>query len=157
MNNASSGHPVEWLLNDAVELYAANRRPGCLLFLLCAIDGLAALRFPGTEKSNRARFTGFLKELLPAYTRITNFNVRVNTVGETLRIEEILYKFMRNPMVHEGSELRLDSLHAVRIDWTENAPSLRTDESSGAEIVGGVWIANQLAALIKDEIAKARR
>lgn len=149
------GHDLWWMFSDAVALFHQGRKYSCLLLLLCAVDALAKkakLSVSGVGE----RFREFLKERLPKHTRVQNFNIGVPHHGDFMRLESILYKYLRNPMVHEGAHLDVQdpSGFAVCLDWSNQAPSVRCDAANRLVILGGEWIVDILGGVVKDEMEK---
>jgi len=97
-------HEIAWMFTDAVGLYHLGRKYSSMLLLLCAVDALARIFDPGKDNVGE-RFRNFLRDRLPAHTRVQNFNIRVPQRDDTFCIEYILYRYLRNPMVHEGAHL----------------------------------------------------
>lgn len=142
-------HEMSWLFTDAVGLFHLGRKYSALLLLLCAVDALA--RIADTENENVGeRFQNFLKEKLPAQTRVQNFNIRVPKRNDTFRLEYILYKYLRNPLVHEGTALDVTEPagFAVYLDWSYAAPSVNVDNTNNLVVFGGDWIVDMLAGVV---------
>lgn len=141
-------HELSWLLRDAVGLAHLGHRFSALLLLLCGIDAFAVRRYPRLGPG--PRFKRFLKEQLPSHTHIENFWIRVPTTDKKLRVEEILYKYLRNPMVHEGAHLDVEKPKnfAVYLDWKEGAPTVKVDNDSNRVILSGMWVIEMLARVI---------
>src|SRR5687768_6739542 len=152
-----SQHDLSWMLADAVELYGLGRKCSALLLLLCAVDALAKRAKPQIPQVGN-RFLGYLGEKLPQRTRIQNFNILVPQRGSCMRLEEILYKYLRNPMVHEGAHLDVDiegeKSFAVYLDWSEEASAVDLTRGEGIVVLGGDWIVNCLAGVVADSMAE---
>lgn len=101
-------HDLSGLLTDATGLFRLGRKYSALLLLLCLVDALAARAYP-KQKGVRQRFERFLRIRLPKHTRVQNFNIRVPSARKTFRLEEIVYKYLRNPIVHESAQLKHDA------------------------------------------------
>ena len=145
-------HELSWLLRDAIGLSHLGRRCGALLLLLCGVDTFAQRTYPGLTQ--RRRFERFLREKLPPHTRIDNFNIRIPKTDQTLRIEEILHKYLHNPMIHEGAHLDIGKPHnfAVYLDWNDGAVTVNVDNDADQVILSGRWIVEVLANVIIDAI-----
>lgn len=70
--------------------------------------------------------------------------------AEKLRIEEILYKYLRNPMVHQGAHLDVDKPRnfVVYLDWKEHAPTVNVDNDKNRVVLGGNWVIEMLARVL---------
>jgi hypothetical protein len=144
-------HELWWLFLDATGLYHLGRKPSCLLLLLCAVDALAKRARPNVKLVGK-RFTELLKEKLPKYTRVQNYNIHVPQFGDFMRLEAILYKYLRNPMVHEGATLDVQhaSGYAVCINWASKAPSVKVSQEDKLVTLGGDWIVDCVAGVVKE-------
>ena len=133
-----------------MDLLQHGRRYGALLLLLCAVDALAVRAYPGARFGDR--FKDYLKVKLPAQTRIQTINIRVPKREQVLPLEYILYKYLRNPMVHEGAHLDVDqpSRFEVSIDWSNEAASIRIDDDSNQVVLGGNFVINILKGIVTD-------
>lgn len=148
-------HELSWLLRDAVGLFHLGRKCSSMLLLLCAVDALASRADPDNNNV-RERFEAFLKKRLPRYTRIQNFNIRVPKLGKLCRLEHILYKYLRNPMVHEGAHLDMHepSDFEACIDWSDGARYIRIDDELNQVVLGGDWVIEMLAGAVRDGLAE---
>jgi len=146
-------HEFAWMFTDAVGMFHLGRKYSSLLLLLCAVDALAKVFDPGNKNSGE-RYRNFLRDRLPAHTRVQNFNIRVPQRDDTFRIEYILYKYLRNPMVHEGAHLDVTepANFAVQIDWATGAPSVHVDNDNNRVVFGGEWIVDILGGVVKDSL-----
>lgn len=151
-----ASHEFSWLFTDAVELWHLGRKYSALLLLLCAVDALAKEVDPSNKYVGK-RFRAYLKDRLPRHTQVENFNIRVPKRDDTFRLEYILYKYLRNPVVHEGAHLDVASpaSFAVCLDWSDGAPSVKVANDNGRVVLGGVWIMDVLAGVVRDELAEA--
>jgi len=64
-----------------------------------------------------------------------------------LPFEQILYKFLRNPLVHEGDQLELGNktgYGAVQIDWNSIPNGIYVDSNHNCLVLGGELIINIL-------------
>ncbi len=129
---------VGWMLQDAVGLLNFQRKYSAMLLLLCAVDALARQHFPN-EKKVGVRFEDFLKKQMRRPGRSQVHNIQVPNTGEILPFEQILYKFLRNPLVHEGDQLELDNKtgYAVQIDWNKLSHGIHVDSDNNRLILGG--------------------
>ncbi len=145
-------HELSWLLRDAIGLSHLGCRCGALLLLLCGIDAFAQRTYPSLTQ--RRRFERFLREKLPPHTRIDNFNIRIPKTDQTLRIEEIFYKYLGNPMVHEGASLEIGKPRnfAVYLDWNDGAVTVNVGNDADQVVLSGRWIVEVLANVIIDAI-----
>ena len=151
-NPSMDDHELSWLLRDAIGLSHLGRRYSALLLLLCGIDAFAQRAYP--ELTQRRRFEKFLRETLPPHTQIENFNIRIPKTQQTLRIEEILYKYLQNPVIHEGAHLDIGKPRnfAVCLDWNDGAVTVNVDNDADQMILSGRWIIEVLANVIIDAI-----
>jgi hypothetical protein len=143
-------HELSWLFLDAMDLLQHGRQYSALLLLLCTVDALAARAYPKAKVGDR--FKDYLKAKLPAHTRIQTINIRVPKREQVLPLEYILYKYLRNPMVHEGAHLDVDkpSHFEVSIDWSKEAASIKIDDDRNQVVLGGVFIVNILSGIVTD-------
>lgn len=150
-------HDLWWMFSDAVGLFHLGRKYSSMLLLLCAVDALAKRVKPSLNKVGD-RFKELLKEKLPKYTRVENFNVHVPQHGNFIQLEEILYKYLRNPMVHEGAHLDVEdpSGFAVCLDWSHRAPSVRVRKEDKLVVLGGEWIVDCLGGVVSESMAEGR-
>jgi hypothetical protein len=149
-------HEFSWMLSDALGLFHLGRKYSCMLLLLCAVDALAKRARPHIERVGE-RFQNLLKEKLPKYSRVQNFNIRVPQYGDFMRLEEILYKYLRNSLVHEGAKLDVDdpSGFAVCLDWTPKAPSVKVSNEEKVVVLGGDWIVDCLVGVVRECMAES--
>jgi len=147
MNNSIKD--IEWLLVDAKFLFASNRYSGSLLMLLCAIQALSR---QCSGENDHQRFENYLREKLPSKTRVKNLFIQIKKESNLMRLEEILYNYLRNPMIHQGKHLKYpdDSGARVSIDFSIDAASLVSDGRN--LIIGGRWLCDVLASVIQDEL-----
>ncbi len=144
-------HSLWWMFADAVTLFQSGRKYSSTLLLLCAVDALAKASKPAVPAVGD-RFREFLKERLPKFTRVENFNIHVPQHGNFMRLEAILYKYLRNPMVHEGARLDVEDPtgFAVCLDWAKNAASVRIDSTNQLVVLGGEWIIDAVGGVVHD-------
>ena len=138
---------IEWLLDDARFLFSHARFSGALLTLLCAVQALSSTR---SEKTDRQKFVAFLGERLSSHTGVGELRIQVKSPGRLPLLQEILYDYLRCPIIHEGKHLirQEDADSSVCLDFSEGAPSVSSD---GRKVTfGGRWLCNVLAGLVKD-------
>ena len=142
---------ASWMLNDAIHLLQSKRPYGAILLLLCAVDAIAARRFPGMGV--RERFEEYLKTQMRRPERPQIHNIFVPPRNELLTFEYILYKYLRNPVVHEGAKLELDSPAgcAVQIDWGELSRGVKVDGVHSRVILGGELIIDILLDAVMED------
>lgn len=146
MKNANN---LEWLLDDAKMLYKLNRKDSAILLLLCAVDALAKFDDPRNTNVGE-RFEKFLKKKMRRPERPQVHNIEVPKKKEIHTFEYIIYKFIRCPFVHEGSQLRaIDSEYEVCIDWHTIPNGIKVDTENNKVILGGVLILN----ILKDAVS----
>jgi hypothetical protein len=95
---------VKSRIDDARALWHAGRKEGALLSVLVAAAATSRKRYPRgatPKKGDREAFTCFLKEEFPKIIRFTSA-ISVRFRGEILRIEDLLYKFVRCELAHEA-------------------------------------------------------
>jgi len=67
-----------------------------------AVAATSRKRYPrGNGKTDREAFTSFLAEEIPKIVKFTN-SISLRFRGEILRLEDILYKFVRCELAHEA-------------------------------------------------------
>ncbi len=149
-------HELSWLLTDAMELYLLGRKYSSLLLLLCAVDALAKAVNPSNENVGK-RFRAFLKDRLPKYTGVQNYYIKVPKRDELFRLEYILYKYLRNPLVHEGAHLdiTIPASFAVFLDWASGARYVKVDNAKNRVVLGADWVVEILGGVINDALAEA--
>jgi len=138
-------HELHWMFSDAIALSQLDRKYGAILLLLCAVDALSARAFP--EKSVRDRFQTYLESKMRRPGRPQVWNIYVPPRNELLPFEYILYKYLRNPVVHEGAKLLLGhhGEYVVRIDWSEIPRGIKVDSDNNQVIIGGELVLDILA------------
>ena len=136
------------LHRDAEFLMSDRRYHGALLLLLCVVDGLARDKYPSIPRNeNKKRYCKYLRWIFAKDVWPDVWFNLVDPAGKC-RMEEILYTFLRNPVVHEGATLDVagDKEEPVRIDW----------ESKGAlmDAREGVLVFNaqKLVAFVKEVV-----
>jgi hypothetical protein len=89
-------------IEDARILYEAGRREGALLLLLIAVAALSRVRYPQkVVKSDKAAFCKLLQDERWQLCREGPKSVRVGDVEKP--IEDFLYEYLRNGLIHEGT------------------------------------------------------
>jgi hypothetical protein len=88
-------------IEDSKLLFHAGRLEGALISVLLAAAATSRKRYPAvTKMGDRAAFEQFLKDERAKFTGGTE--VTIDFCGETLTLESILYKFVRNCLIHEA-------------------------------------------------------
>lgn len=152
MASTSVPNDPAWLLEDAIELYRIGRKRGSILLLACAVDALAQRRNP-QNSNNRERYVNFLKEKMRRPGRAQIHNQWVPRLGRALEFEFLFYKFLRCPLVHEGSTLEAAAPDVyVCLDW-ENPWQINTDHSSNVVFLGGEFAFDVLSDAVAHELA----
>ena len=144
-------HELYWMLSDAMALNESGRRYGAILLLLCAVDALAKRAYP--KKNNvRDRFQTFLESKMRRPGRPQVWNIYIPSRKEPLPFEYILYKYLRNPVVHEGARLELGhpNNYVVRIDWHKIPRGIKVDSNNNQVILGGELIIDLLADAVME-------
>ena len=138
-------HDLHWMLADAIALVQMGRNFGAILILLCTVDALAARAYPDI-KEVRKRFQTFLESVMRRPGRPQVWNIFVPPRNELLPFEYILYKYLRNPIVHEGARLELDhpAKCSIRVDWQELRKGIKVDGENNQVILGGELIIDVL-------------
>ena len=144
-------HDFEWLLNDAIAMYQLDRKYSAILLLLCAIDALAKRSNPDNEKVGE-RFENFLKSKMRREGRPQIHNIHVPKENKLLTFEYLIYKFLRNPIIHEGTKLVIQNDYAVCIDWNEIPHGIKVDSKNNRVLLGGELVFNILADAVTHEI-----
>jgi hypothetical protein len=131
-------HELSWLLTDALGLFHFGRKYSAMILLLCAVDALARQADPDNDKVSE-RFEEFLKTQMRRPGRPQVWNIYVPKRDEILSFEYILYKYLRNPVVHEGARLELDhpSHYAVCLDWSNYPRGIQVDSDHKRVVLGG--------------------
>jgi hypothetical protein len=88
-------------IEDSKLLFHAGRLEGALISVLLAVAATSRKRYPATTKmTDRAAFEQFLKD---ERIKITGGReVGIEFCGETLTLESILYRYVRNCLIHEA-------------------------------------------------------
>ncbi|MHC4214115.1 MAG: hypothetical protein ACYSWP_12150 [Planctomycetota bacterium] len=123
--------------------------------LLCAVDALAARAYP--KEKVRERFQAFLESKMRRPGRPQIWNIYVPPRNELLPFEYILYKYLRNPVVHEGARLELDhpNNYSVKIDWHEIPKGIKVDSDNRRVVLGGELIIELLIDAVVDGMRQA--
>lgn len=147
----AAAHELSWMLSDALDLLSQKRRYSALLILLCAVDALARRRFPKTTRVKQ-RFEEFLKSKMRRPGRPQLWNIFVPQRNELLAFEHLFYKYLRNPMVHEGARMELDHPkgYAVQIDWHDLPRGVKVDGVNNRVVLGGELILNILIDAVSE-------
>ena len=95
---------LRWLWDDATCLFGQNRKNAALLLLLCAVDALAKREYPSEDKV-RVRYTTFLNDGLKKHIPTADMVWHRTPAGQGLRFADVVYKYLRNPVVHQGQDL----------------------------------------------------
>ena len=157
MPGSPSDADLSWLLEDAKDLYHRGRKHGAILLLACAVDALVSRRDPGNQKDRKKRFIAFLKEKTRRPGRPQIHNVGVPKLGRAIEFEELIYTYLRCPLVHEGEKLKPgDSTLLVCLDWETIPWGLKCDDTSNVVILGGEWAAEVLADAVIHELEAIR-
>jgi hypothetical protein len=96
-------------IEDSKLLFAAGRLEGALLSVLIAVAGTSRKRYPqgtkskrhlGKEMGDREAFEEFLLDEIKPLTAGVCLSIEFE--GSVYTLEQLLYKFMRNSLVHEA-------------------------------------------------------
>jgi hypothetical protein len=149
-------HDLHWMLADAIALIQMERNYSAILILLCAVDGLAKRAYPKT-KEVRKRVEAFLESAMRRPGRPQVWNIYVPPRNELLSFEYIIYKYLRNPIVHEGACLELDhpNKYTVRIDWKNLRRGIKVDSDNNQVILGGELILDILVDAVIEGMRNA--
>jgi hypothetical protein len=141
------------LYDDAMFLYRSDRRHGAILLLLCAVDSLAKNRLP-SETRNAERFEQFLRSKMRRPGRAQVHNIEVPRFNKLFTFEYIIYKFLRCPLVHEGSSLIANDNEEcpVVLDWETIPRGIRVDGENDRVVLGGELVTMILVDAIQDEL-----
>ena len=141
-----------WMFHDAFGLFHLGKKPTALLLLLCAVNALAERAYSQVEAQAGEKFRRFLGERLPKYTKAASFDVRIRGQGELLRVEAVLYEFLRNPTVDGGFRFDMEKVSnvAVNIDWADDARYLRWGDREGRLVIGGDWLVDVVGGVVKE-------
>jgi hypothetical protein len=89
-------------IEDARILYEAGRSEGALLLLLVAVAALSRVRYPKAQvPSDKKAFRQLLKDEQWSLCRAGPKTILIG--GEETPVEDFLYEWLRNSLVHEGS------------------------------------------------------
>jgi len=148
-------HDLSCLYTDAIGLFHLGRKYSALLLLLCTIDALAKRAYPDRDRVGD-RFVSYLRERLPEHTRVQNYNIRVPKLDKSLRIEEILYAYLRCPIVHEMAalDMRESSDVPVLIDWADGATYVQVDNDADRVVLGGEYVIAALTGVVQQALAE---
>ena len=148
MNNQN----FKWLLDDAIELYKMNRKDSAILLLLCAVDALARLDDLHNENVGE-RFEKFLTKKIRRPGRPQIHNIEVPKKKKLHTFEHIIYKFIRCPFIHEGTQLKaIENDYEVCIDWHTTPHGIKIDQGKNKVILGGELVLNILADAVHSSI-----
>ena len=151
MSHPQSDNVASWLLDDARALYALGRKHGAILLLVCAVDALARAKYPKTDVGER--FRTFLKSKMRRPGRAQIHNVGVPKTNSVMPFESLIYKFIRNPLVHEGNRLvAKDPNVTVCLDWDTVPNGMKVDWENSVVLLGGEFTLNILSDAITHEI-----
>jgi hypothetical protein len=88
-------------IEDSKLLFNAGKLEGALISVLLAVAATSRKRYPKTpEMGDRAAFEQFLKDERAMITG--GKEVEIDFCGKALSLEHILYKFVRNCLIHEA-------------------------------------------------------
>jgi len=146
---------IRWLYHDAMKCYEYGMKPAGLLLLLCAVDALAAKEYP--MAGVRSRFVRFVQEQIGEYTNLVCLPVRTKNGKYTGRekdehfenIGTILYKYFRNPMVHEGKDMdaRVASRVPIAFFWEDEHI-----EQGKCMCINGGYLIYLLGCIVRDGV-----
>ncbi|MBI1811755.1 MAG: hypothetical protein HYR78_07495 [Nitrospirae bacterium] len=152
MSKPPMNRSLSWLLDDAIFLYKNGRKYGSILLLLCTVDALARETNPNAKVGER--FEAFLKSKMRRKGRPQIHNISVPKFNQFFSFEYIIYKFLRCPLVHEGSRLEVDdpAEFAVRLDWDTIPNGLSVDTVNNCVILGGELVFKLLTDAVQHEL-----
>jgi hypothetical protein len=88
-------------IEDSKLLLHAGRLEGSLISVLLAVAATSRKRYPPSAgMRDRAAFVQFLTDERPKITG--GMEINIEFCGQTLSLENLLYKFVRNSLIHEG-------------------------------------------------------
>jgi hypothetical protein len=110
------------------------------------------------------RFVSFLDDLLERHSasgaNVVKIEVPKTETGELLTFGQILYTYMRNPLVHEGQTLNVRTdftvAHVV-LDFDDPRLMCRSNDPSGVVILGAKWLIKRLFVLLDCELKTEQR
>ena len=143
------------MLTDAVDLLRLGKRYSAMLILLCAVDALAKRTISKGQVGER--FEEFLKSKMRREGRPQVWNIFLPSQNQLLTFEYILYKYLRNPLVHEGARLELGhpSGYDVQIDWHDLSRGIKVDSENNRLILGGELIIDILYDAVNEGLKDA--
>jgi hypothetical protein len=144
---------ISWLLEDALFLHRSGKKYGAILLLVCAVDALARQVDP-TNTNNADRFEKFLRSKMRRADRPQIHNIHVPKLNRLFSFEYIIYKFLRCPLVHEGSWLEASDPDEfpVCLDWDTIPHGVKVDSENNRVILGGELVMNLLADAVHHEL-----
>jgi hypothetical protein len=149
-------HELSSLLTDALDLLRSGRKYSAMILLLCAVDALARQADPNNDKVGE-RFESFLRRQMrrPGHPQV--WNISIPQREEVLSLEYILYKYLRNPVVHEGARLELNSSshYAVCLDWSDYPRGILVDSDNKRLILGGDLVIDILVDAVANGLRDA--
>lgn len=153
MTISKSNADLSWLLEDALFLYHSGKKYGAILLLVCAVDALARQADP-TNKKDYERFEKFLRSKMRRTGRTQIHNIHVPKLNQLYSFEYIIYKFLRCPLVHEGSWLEASDPDEfpVCLDWDTIPHGVKVDSENNRVILGGELVMNLLVDAVHHEL-----
>lgn len=180
---------LRWMLTSIIHLLQAKDFYGAFATCLNAIEPLAAKRYPKLENGERfQRFLHeerqpfwagnvYLPDANKSRQGVTirlpdNFSsakaqdkeqiyANIAKLKESLiTIEQVLWKYCRNPIVHEGSQLAIDGDTAVTLDWSvpQTTLSIKVDqEAKNVIVISAPFLLNVLYQIVAKHLADPER
>ena len=156
MNPSATSGKAQWLLDDATELYRLGRKHSAILLLACAVDALARTAEPECSQVGE-RFERFLRSKMRRPGRAQVHNIHLPKFDRLFSFEYIIYKFLRCPLVHEGTKLEAHdpSEFAVCLDWETIPHGIKVDSANNRVVLGGELVFGLLADAVSHEMQNA--
>lgn len=177
---------LRWMLDSITHLLQAGDFYGAFAMCLNAIEPLAAKRYPNLGNGERfQRFlheerqsfwpgkvflpdadkarhgaTAVLPDDLFAGDKAPDkgeLEAHFAKLQEGLiSIEQVLWKYCRNPIVHEGAQLAVNGKTAVTLDWSvpETSLSLKVDQAAkNVIVISAPYLLNALHRIVAKHLA----
>lgn len=177
---------LRWMLASITHLLQAEDFYGAFVMCLNAIEPLAAKRYPklgpgerfqrflheerqpfwagkvflpDANKSRQGVTAGLPGDLFSA-DRVPDkeeLDAHLAKLQEgMISIEQVLWKYCRNPIIHEGSRLAVDGDTAVTLDWSvpQTSLSLKVDqEAKNVIVISAPFLLNLLYKIVAKHLA----
>ncbi len=80
-------------------------------------------------------------------------NIFVPKKNKLYSFEYLIYKFIRNPLIHEGSQLKIkEEEYEVCIDWQSLPNGIKVDSENNRVVLGGELVINILTDAVQSSM-----